>query len=109
MQASDLYAFAIIAWYLFSRGHNFFEQNLGSFFMDVVKQKNPANFMALFSSSLMAKAKSLAEQKIRSAFRHDVDIDLVALLESCWQATSGRRPSFVDISLKLHKLSYEPA
>ena len=83
MQASDVYAFAIVAWYLFSRGDGFFDQNLGSFYWAVVEQKD------------------------RPEFRSDVNTNLVVLLQSCWQANSGQRPDFVAILLELDKLYSE--
>ena len=83
MQASDVYAFATVAWYLFSRGDEFFEQNLGSFYWAVVKRKG------------------------RPEFRSDVNTSLVALLQSCWQAKSGQRPNFVGILHELDKLYSE--
>ena len=83
MQASDVYAFAIICWHLVSQGDTFFERNLGNLYVSIVDESQ------------------------RPILPTDTNSAFVALVQSCWQADPIQRPPFTQIRNKLEDLYNE--
>ena len=81
MQASDVYSFAIIAWRLASSGDKFFDQTSAE---DLYNQ--------------------VVDFELRPPFPEKTDMDLIRLIQACWVADPGDRPSFAQISPMLESM-----
>lgn len=69
VQASDIYAFAIIAWHLLSHGDQFFDKTDGELYMQLVDLDKRPNLPP------------------------DTNADLKELINACWDSTPSKRPS----------------